>query len=216
MPRDTIETAARAPHLMKAVRFKAEDVAEDGTFTGYGSVFNVEDGGGDIVMPGAFAASLAEHARRGTTVKLLWQHRSDEPIGVWLDIREDNHGLVCRGQIISSFDRGRQALELMRRGAIDGLSIGYECKVWEWDADGETQGSEYGPMMGPYGCYPSQGIRRLKEIDLWEVSVVTFPMNVDARVDTVKRGPAPSGHHGLHRAVSGLQRIVSQVRREIA
>jgi HK97 family phage prohead protease len=178
------ETAARAPHYAKAIRIKADDVAEDGTFVGYGSVFNVEDGGGDIVMPGAFAGSLAEHKRRGTTVKLLWQHLTAEPIGIWVDIHEDSHGLLCKGQILTSFDRGRQALDLMRRGGVDGLSIGYECKLWEMDAieDGAHGGSEFGPMG-----YPSQGVRRLKEIDLWEVSVVTFPMNQDARIDTVKR-----------------------------
>jgi len=179
---------ARAPHLAKSIRLKAEDVAEDGTFTGYGSVFNVEDRGSDIVMPGAFKASLAEHKRNGTTPKLLWQHDPGEPIGIWLEMKEDSRGLWCRGQLLTEFERGRQAHVLMKRGALDGLSIGYDCRVWEMDESVETAG--VGPYGGPIpmGGYCANGIRRLKEIDLWEVSIVTFPMCVEARVETVKRG----------------------------
>jgi HK97 family phage prohead protease len=181
MPRDSIETAARAPRQAKAIRVKAEDVRDDGTFAGYGSVFNVEDGGGDIVMPGAFADSLAEHRRAGTMPKLLWQHDPWEPIGIWTAMREDNHGLYCEGQLLLEIELGRKAHVLLKKRAIDGLSIGYECKVWEMEQEG---GESY--PSGPYPCY-SPGLRRLKEIDLWEVSVVTFPMNTDARIDRVKR-----------------------------
>lgn len=151
-------------------KVKAEDVLEDGTFTGYGSVFNVKDRGMDIVLPGAFAESLAEHKRRGTVPALLWQHNPDEPVGLWLEFKEDGRGLWCKGKLLTEFEKGRQAHVLMKHGALSGLSIGYDCQVWEWDESGR------------------ESVRRLKQIELWEVSVVTFPMCPEARVETVKRG----------------------------
>ena len=184
---------------------QARGVLEDGTFTGYGSVFNVEDGGGDIVMPGAFAKSLAAHRQRGTSVKLLWQHDPGEPIGVWTDLREDSHGLVCTGKVFTDFDRGRQALSLMRAGAIDGLSIGYECKVWEMQAG---EGEAHAPGPAGYPGLPTGGTRRLMEIDLWEVSVVTFPMNQDSRISTVRQRPAPAAPRDMDGALAGLMGAV--------
>lgn len=162
--------------LGRAIQVKAEEVLEDGTFTGYGSVFNVQDRGWDIVMPGAFAASLAEHKRNSTVPALLWQHDPGEPVGLWVELKEDGRGLWCKGKLLTEFERGRQAHVLMKHGALSGLSIGYDCRVWEIDQT-ERNGDPYAPC-----------IRRLKEIDLWEVSIVTFPMNSEARIETVKRG----------------------------
>jgi uncharacterized protein len=190
MPRDIIETAQRAPSHAKAIRVKAEDVRDDGTFSGYGSVFNVQDSGYDIVMPGAFAESLAEHKGANTMPKLLWQHDPWEPIGIWTDMREDARGLLCEGKLLLDIELGRKAHVLLKHRAIDGLSIGYDCQEWEIEETSETP-SPPGPI-GYYYCGPQ--IRRLKRINLWEVSVVTFPMNTEARVDHVKRDrrPAPS------------------------
>jgi HK97 family phage prohead protease len=130
-----------------------------GRFEGYASVFGKIDNGGDIVAPGAFAKSLAS----GRKPKLLWQHDPSKPIGVWEDLREDGRGLYGKGRIISDVSQGREALALMRADAIDGLSIGYRTK---------NSGRE-------------GNARVLKEIDLFEVSLVTFPMLDDATV-TVK------------------------------
>jgi HK97 family phage prohead protease len=177
-------TAGRAPSQSKAIRVKAEDVRDDGTFAGYGSVFNVQDGGYDIVLPGAFAETLAEHKAAGTMPKLLWQHDPWEPIGIWSDVREDARGLYCEGKLLLDIELGRKAHVLLKHRAIDGLSIGYECLDWE------VEESEPAPASsGPGGMYVWCGpqVRRLKKINLWEVSVVTFPMNTEARVNTVKR-----------------------------
>lgn len=141
------------------------DVDGDGRFEGYASVFGKTDLGKDVVLPGAFQDSLKRRGAHG--IKMLFQHNSDEPIGLWHEVREDNLGLFVRGQIMSEVVRGREVLSLMRAGVLDGLSIGFRT------VDGRRD--------------PSSGIRRLKKIDLWEISVVTFPLLPEARVSHVKR-----------------------------
>lgn len=148
-------------------RFQVKAAADDGTFEGYASTFGNEDLGGDIVMPGAFEASLDEHKRNGTMPAMLWQHRPDEPIGPWLEMVEDERGLKAKGRLLIDGDPlARRAHSHLKAKSISGLSIGFVPKRWEWDEDEE--------------------VRRLTEIDLWEASIVTFPMNVEARVDAVK------------------------------
>jgi len=157
---------------------KAEDVADDGTFEGYGSVFGGDpDSYGEIVVKGAFADSLKELKAKGRIVPVLWQHRSAEPIGVYESIEEDDHGLKVRGRLlINDVAQAREAFALLKAGAVTGLSIGY----WVIDAtyDAKTE------------------IRWLKKLDLVEVSLVTFPAKDDARVEAVKfkleRGQLPS------------------------
>ena len=124
---------------------------------GYASLFGRPDQGGDIVAKGAFGAALA--AGRG--VKMLWQHDPAQPIGVWDEIVEDGRGLRVRGRLLSEVARGREAAALIAAGAIDGLSIGYRTKRAERDEAGR---------------------RVLTEIELWEVSLVTFPMLAEARL----------------------------------
>lgn len=153
----------------KAARFLAKSVRPDGTFEGYASVFGAEDLGRDIVMPGAFARSLARRGPKG--VKLLYQHDAGAVIGVWSEIREDGRGLFVRGRLLADVARAREVLALMRAGAVDGLSIGYH--VVRAEKDGK------------------RGARRLVELDLWEISVVTFPMLPEARISAVKRLPTP-------------------------
>ncbi len=134
----------------------------DGRFEGYASLFGVRDAGGDVVLRGAFARSLK---RRGAgAVKMLYQHQAAEPLGVWSEIYEDAAGLFVRGRIITDVNRGREVLSLMREGALDGLSIGFKTVR----------------ARGTRG-----GGRQILEADLWEVSVVTFPMLMGARVQRV-------------------------------
>jgi HK97 family phage prohead protease len=154
--------------LTREVRFTALDfktVEADGTFEGYASLFGSEDLGHDIVEPGAFRDSLAERGPRG--IKLLFQHDPAEPIGVWNELVEDAKGLYARGRLMTEVARAREVLALMRAGALEGLSIGFRAVKAIRDAE--------------------TGTRRLQAIDLWEISVVTFPMQPEARVASVKR-----------------------------
>jgi HK97 family phage prohead protease len=139
-------------------------VDANGVFEGYASLFGEADLGKDVVMPGAFSDSLRK--RGATGVRLLWQHDPGQPIGRWLLIAEDRRGLRVRGKLNLAVERAREIHALMREGAVDGLSIGF--RVERARAERPT------------------GLRRLEKLDLWEISVVTFPMLPDARVETVK------------------------------
>ena len=139
-------------------------VDAEGVFEGYASLFGALDLGGDMVMPGAFADGLR---RLGASVKMLWQHDPGQPLGVWTNIIEDSRGLKVRGKLNLNVARAREALALMRDGAIDGLSIGYRTRRAVKD--------------------PQSGVRRLYALDLIEISIVTFPMLPQARVDSVKQ-----------------------------
>lgn len=124
---------------------------------GHASLFDLQDLGGDVVRPGAFTASLRDHAG----FPMLFQHDPGEPVGVWREIREDRRGLFVRGEIAPSGPRGRTALDLVRRGAVTGLSIGFRTRSAR--------------TRRPRG-------RDLIDIDLWEISLVTFPMLPQARL----------------------------------
>ena len=152
-----IETKV-APSALRAIE-------PDGSFTGYAALFGRVDLGRDLILPGAFARSLGERGASG--VRMLFQHDPAEPIGVWAELREDAIGLHVKGRLTLDVARAREVLALMRAGAIDGLSIGFRA------VEGRTD--------------PRTRVRRLARIDLWEVSVVTFPMQPDARIAGVKR-----------------------------
>lgn len=130
---------------------------------GYASLFGVRDQGGDVVEPGAYGRSLDRLSGSGRGIKMLWQHDPQKPIGVWDKVFEDRKGLYVSGHILEEVQAGQEALALLRVGAIDGLSIGYR-----------TVRSEKS----------STGGRHLREVDLWEVSLVTFPMLPEARVQS--------------------------------
>jgi HK97 family phage prohead protease len=151
-------------HETKSVACDLKTVEADGTFSGYASRFDIVDLGRDLVLPGAFRDSLAQRGTR--SIKLLFQHDPAEPIGVWLELREAGRGLFVRGRVLPEVERGRDVLALMRAGALDGLSIGFRA------VEGRTDSKS--------------GVRRLSKIDLWEISVVTFPMQPEARISAVK------------------------------
>ncbi|TVR11936.1 MAG: HK97 family phage prohead protease [Salinarimonadaceae bacterium] len=143
---------------------EAKAVADDGTFEGYASVFDVEDLGRDIVKAGAFRKSL--RSRPSGRVKMLREHDMREPIGVWTDIVEDSKGLLARGRLVLDTTRGRETHALMKAGAIDGLSIGYRTIRDTIDR--------------------AKRVRVLHELDLFEISIVTLPMNPASTVTRVK------------------------------
>jgi HK97 family phage prohead protease len=139
-------------------------VTAEGEFTGYGAVFNNEDLGRDVILPGAFAKSLQR--RPAGKVKMLRQHDPEEPIGIWLDLAEDGRGLRAKGKLILETVKGRETHALMLAGALDGLSIGFRTLKDRFDR--------------------AKGVRYLEELDVPEISVVTFPMNPRATVANVK------------------------------
>ncbi len=151
----------------REIKFSSLDLKQvqaDGVFEGYASLFGKEDLGRDIILPGAFRASLTKRGAAG--IKLLFQHDPAEPIGVWQVIREDDAGLFVRGQLMPDVARAREILSLMRAGALDGLSIGFKTEKGRTD--------------------PKTGIRKIEKLDLWEISIVTFPMLPEARVSAIK------------------------------
>lgn len=142
-----------------------------GEFTGYASVFNVQDSVGDTILPGAFTKSLREWRDSGRTPPLLLQHSTDQVIGKWLDLKEDARGLLGRGKLFvenNDVPRAREAYTLLKNDALDGLSIGYSVP---------SRGADRG----------KNGTRQLKEIQLWEASLVVFPAHDEARVSAVKQ-----------------------------
>jgi HK97 family phage prohead protease len=134
----------------------------NGEFEGYASVFSVVDQGMDVVAPGAFRKSLGS----GRKVKMLWQHDQGQMIGVWDEIKEDERGLFVKGRLLKDVRRGAEAITLMRAGALDSMSIGYRTI----EASSEAEGR----------------VRKLSEIDLFEISLVTFPMLQEAQVTAMK------------------------------
>ena len=155
--------------LYKSVGFQLEDLksrGDDGwSFTGYASTFGNIDEGGDVVLRGAFSHSLAHRVPR-----LLWQHNMSEPIGRVLDLKEDDRGL--HGEFkISRTTRGHDAYQLLKDGAIDSMSIGYIPEDQEFD--------------------DQHNVRKLKSVDLLEISLVSIPMNEEARITAVKAAHLP-------------------------
>lgn len=159
------------------IPLKIKSLTDTGEFEGYGSVFGVEDSYSDVVVKGAFQKSLASWAEKGRLPSLLWQHKMSEPIGIYTEMKEDDHGLYVKGRLLIDDDPlAKRAYAHAKAGSLGGLSIGYILKDWEYDS--------------------SKGVYLLKEIDLWEVSLVTMPANDEARISEVKslleKGETPS------------------------
>jgi hypothetical protein len=158
-----------------AIRFAADDV---GVFTGHAAVFGEPNSFNEVVAPGAFKATLADHKARGIAPPMLWSHRTDEIVGVWTDLREDETGLAVAGRLVTETAKGAEALALMKAGALTGLSIGFRARQQE---------------RGP------KGIRVLTEIELVEISLVALPAAPAARIKDVR-----SMEHGHTRAVAAF------------
>jgi HK97 family phage prohead protease len=150
----------------RSYRFEVRASGDNGEVEGYGSVFNNTDAYGDVIVKGAFGRSIMDHKAAGTMPAMLWQHDTSEPIGVWTEMTEDEAGLRVKGRLAMDTVRGREAYSLMKMGALNGLSIGFMAKEATYDR--------------------GKDLRTLTEIDLWEVSLVTFPANRLARVTNVK------------------------------
>jgi len=164
-------------------------LSSDGAVEGYASLFGEIDQARDMVMPGAFTQTLKSRGLR--KIPMLFQHDPSEPVGVWLELAEDFRGLRARGRLIPDVARGRELLALLREGAIDGLSIGYRTVRGIID--------------------PKTRVRRLYQVDLWEISIVTFPLLNGARVSTVKQTPRQSlQRRAAEAAWRGVQNAASE------
>jgi HK97 family phage prohead protease len=146
---------------------KIKSVSDTGEFEGLGSVFGVKDSYNDIVTPGAFQKSLDKWNEKKSLPALLWQHKMDEPIGIYTEMKETAEGLMVKGRLLIDDDPlAKRAHAHLKAGSITGLSIGYALDDWEYDS--------------------TKDAFILKEISLWEVSLVTFPANEEARISNVK------------------------------
>lgn len=157
--------------MMKKNRLEAplqiKSVNNDGEFSAYGSVFGVKDSYNDIVVKGAFLKSLAELHSKGRQPAMLWQHKMDEPIGIYTKVEEDDHGLYVEGRLLIDEDPvAKRAHGHMKAKSVSGMSIGYYLNDYEYDED--------------------KAAWMLKEIELVEISLVTVPSNDQARVEEVK------------------------------
>jgi uncharacterized protein len=163
--------------------FQVKSVDDDGTIKGYGSVFDVVDWYSEVVVKGAFAKWLAKWKTLGEPLPMLWQHRSAEPIGTWTKLAEDEHGLYAEGKLELEVEKAREARALLKARALRGLSIGFDV-----------------PDDG-YAYDSNAGVFLLKEIDLWELSIVTFPANEEAQVESVKAALAGDSPKEIERVL---------------
>ena len=153
---------------------------------GYASLFGVVDLARDMVEPGAFARSLAKRGAAG--IRMLFQHDPAEPVGAWTSIREDANGLYVEGRLTPGVQRSRELAILIGAGALDGLSIGFRT------ARAATE--------------PRSRVRRILEADLWEISIVTFPMLPGARI----RAPQPASGEPARGAAALAARLRAATR----
>lgn len=140
-------------------------VNEDGEFEGYASIFGETDEGNDVVEKGAYKRTLKGKSAV-QRIKMLFQHDPSQPLGQWLDLHEDDKGLYVKGKLLTKVQRAAEVLEMMRAGILDGLSIGFRTVKAKYD--------------------DTTGVRRLLDVDLWEISIVTFPLLKTAKVTSVK------------------------------
>lgn len=159
------------------VALEIKELSDDGTFSGYASVFGVVDLYGDVIAKGAFKQSLKEWKAKKRFPPILWQHDSRQPIGVFTEMYEDEKGLYVVGKLlVGKVEKATEAHALMKEGAVTGMSIGFMTRDDSYDE--------------------KEGVRTIKRLDLWEVSIVTFPANEEAQVDEVRsalaRGQLPT------------------------
>lgn len=183
----------------KVLPFVKEDLQENGVVKGYGSTFGGKpDSYGDIISMGAFSESIIKKGRGGMGISMLYQHDSDKPLGVWDTIYEDSKGLKMEGRLAIKTQLGMESYELMKMGALKGLSIGFDLPR---DKFGKVDPSSY-------EIDQKTNVRLLKKINLWETSIVTFPANTRARITGVKALLEAKTERELEHALrdSGLSR----------
>jgi len=139
---------------------------EEGRISGYASVFDVVDQQGDRIVKGAFQNSMHEWRQKGQMPKMLWQHNVSEPIGVWKSIQEDEKGLYVEGRLLLDLQKGKEAYALVKENVVDSFSIGFRIVQ-------SVSGKK-------------KDVRLLTEVDLFEISLVTFAANTSARILNVK------------------------------
>lgn len=167
------------------VEVKADSLDENGMFEGYAARFGEVDRGGDTIEKGAFKKSLAAHRKSKTLPALLLHHDSWQPAGVWTEMAEDDTGLRVKGKLLMDVQHGREAHAMLKAGALRGLSIGF--RTIKALRDDET------------------ATRILKEVELWEISLVTFPMQRTAGIDAVKFTELEGGVDSLSAAEAVLR-----------
>lgn len=172
----------------RAFPFHVKEIKETGEFSGYASVFDNMDWYGDVVRRGAFTETLAKWKARGKLPPLLWQHKSDTPIGPHLEMYEDEKGLFVVGKLlVDAIEKAREAYALLKAGVISGMSIGFDTPEGGMVYDGKAN------------------VWNLIRLDLWENSLATFPANEEAQVEEVKsilatgKLPTPSEFEGFLR-----------------
>lgn len=175
--KDILSTRYTNSPFEKVVPFEKEDLQENGIIKGYGSTFGGKpDSYGDIIAKGAFAESILGNGRGGMGISMLYQHDASRPTGVWDIIMEDSRGLKMEGRLAMKTQLGSENYELLKMGALKGLSIGFDLP--------RTKDGKVDPAA--YEVDEKKGTRLLKKINLWETSIVTFPANTRARVTGVK------------------------------
>lgn len=178
-------SASMREHKRLRAKLEVKSIDAQGRFAGYASVFEVVDNQRDVMSKGAFTRTLNGRVHE---IKLLWQHAQDEPIGVFDRMFEDARGLYVEGLLLLDVQRGREAHSLLKAGAISGLSIGYSPVRYTIDAQ--------------------SGVRRLAEVELWEVSLVTFPANEAAGVTVIKQmGARPSAADEMQALMGAIERV---------
>jgi uncharacterized protein len=166
---------------------KAEGISENGSFEGYASTFGGKpDSYGDIIEQGAFKETILNGGKNGLGIQMLYQHDIGKPIGIWTEIIENSTGLKVKGQIAINTSLGKDVYELLKIGAIKALSIRFEPRG--------INAIEY---------LENNTIRKLKNLDLWEISLVTFPANTNATITQVKNAVESAKNereleHALH------------------
>jgi HK97 family phage prohead protease len=177
--------------------FELKSVTEAGSFEGYGSVFGNVDLGGDVVAPGAFKDTLRQHEQDGVLPQMFWMHQPDQVPGRWLSMSEDSRGLYVRGMLADTV-LGKDTRTLLLMKAIRGLSIGYSIEDHKSDVSYEG------------------GARVLKKVNLWEVSLVSLPMNPSALVEAAKHGGfSNGGHSDSAELLDSIARLTDSLIKEI-
>ncbi len=170
----------------KTLAFELKSLSEAGIFAGYASVFGVLDSQSDIIHHGAFKQTIA---KRKAEIKLLWQHDMKQPIGVIEQLYEDANGLYIQGRLmINQVAKAAEAYDLIKNGVVEGLSIGYNVVRQH--------------------CDEQKNIRHIYQVDLWEVSLVTFPANSSAKITVIKGCNIPAHHNELHQLDYALDKAL--------